>query len=267
VNETQLDPVALTGRLVAALRAKESARPDRLFEDPFAERLAGPVGKALFDEFGDNATIAVRTRFFDDALATMRDIDQVVILAAGMDSRAYRLDLPAGTAVFELDRPEVLGLKERLLTGCEPRCSRHAVGVDLATDWTASLLGAGFVPERPTCWLVEGLTQYLVEPDVHGLLDRLTALSAPGGRLLLDVVGRSFLDSPAMRPMLDWFAARAMTWRFGTDEPEALVTGRGWRPEVTLISTAGNRLGRWPQPEMPRGTPGVGQGYLVVAER
>jgi methyltransferase (TIGR00027 family) len=260
-----LDPVAQTGRLTAALRARESTRPDPLFDDPFAARLAGATGEALLAEFGDNATIAVRTRFFDDEFASATP-DQIVIVAAGMDSRAFRLELPGSPTLFELDRPEVLRLKADLI-GRPPVCRRIAVGVDLTTDWSASLIEAGFEPAKPTCWLAEGLMQYLTEPDVHALLDRITGLSAPGSLLLTDFVGQSLLDSPQLRPMLERFAAHDMTWRFGTDQPEDLLEPRGWQAEIVLISEVGNELNRWPFPSVPRGTPDVGQGYFVRARR
>ncbi len=271
-TEDGLDPVALTGRLTAAMRARESERRDRLFDDPFAARLAGEQGQALLDVFGDNVVIAVRTRFFDDAVAAISGVDQIVILAAGMDTRAYRLDCLAGRTLFELDRAEVLRLKDQLLgqtrdVAPQPRCDRRPIGVDLAADWTGPLVDAGFEPERPTCWLVEGLTPYLTEPDVHRLLDRVSALAATGSHLLVDMVGQSFFDSPETRPMLDLFAERDMTWQFGTDQPEDLLTERGWQPDVTLISAAGTRLGRWPYPHVPRGTPGIGQGFFVHARR
>ncbi|HEX5116730.1 MAG TPA: SAM-dependent methyltransferase [Pseudonocardiaceae bacterium] len=268
-----LDPVASTGRLTAALRAVETTRDDRLFTDPFAAYLAGEEGRGLLDVFGDNSTIAVRTRFYDDALlGAAGRMRQIVIVAAGMDTRAYRLDLPADTTVFELDRPEVLDLKDRLLAAVpdgppRPRCRRHPVGVDLATDWSDPLRGKGFRADEPTCWLVEGLLQYLTEAAVAGLLDRISAVSAAGSELHIDVVGQSLLDSPAMAPLLDRFAAHHAPWLFGTDSPEDLLSSRGWHPEVTLISSVGTRLGRWPYPEVPRGTPGVGQGYFALGTR
>lgn len=266
---TELDPVALTGRLTAALRAEETDRPDALFTDPFAAALAGEAGKALLAGLGENQTIAVRTRYFDDLLAAELaggDRRQLVIVAAGMDARAYRLDFPGGTRVFELDREEVLRVKEELVDS-PPRAARTAVGVDLAADWSPALLDAGFDPERPSCWLAEGLTQYLAPPDVLRLLDRITALSAPGSTLLVDMVGQSFLDSPMTKPMLDWFAERDAPWIFGTDRPEDLLTERGWQPEITLISEISSELGRWPFPVVPRETPGVPQGYFARARR
>ncbi|QWF83763.1 class I SAM-dependent methyltransferase [Amycolatopsis sp. CA-230715] len=265
----ELDPVALTGRLTAALRAEETDRPDALFTDPYAAKLAGDSGKALLAGLGENQTIAVRTRHFDDQLAgelAGGDRRQLVIVAAGMDARAYRLDLAEDTRVFELDREDVLRVKEELVDAA-PRVARTPVGVDLAGDWAPALLEAGFDPARPSCWLAEGLTQYLSPPDVLGLLDRITALSAPGSTLLIDMVGQSFLDSPMMKPMLDWFADRDAPWIFGTDRPEDLLAERGWRSEVTLISEISSALGRWPFPVVPRETPGVPQGYFVRARR
>jgi methyltransferase (TIGR00027 family) len=260
-----LDQVALTGRLTAALRARESARPDRLFTDPYAAVLAGEAGDRLLAEFGDNSTISVRTKWLDDRLARLRPA-QLVIVAAGMDSRAWRLDVLAQAEVYELDRPEVLRLKEDLI-GAPPLGVRAAVGVDLAGDWIPALLAAGFDAARPAVWTVEGLTQYLTAADVDRLLDGISRLSVAGSHLLIDLVGQSLLDSAAMRPMLDRFAAIDMTWQFGTDEPEQLLGSRGWSCEVSLFGSVGNDYGRWPYPEVPRGTPGVGQGYLVHARR
>lgn len=277
--DDRLDPVATTARLTAAERAREAARPDRLFDDPYAEVLAGRAGRGLLRELGgalpfDNPTIPVRTRFFDDALTRIAALGlrQFVLLAAGMDTRAYRLGLPSEAVLFELDRPESLRLKEELFAGRpgggpRPHCARRPVGVDLAGDWPSALTAAGAQPDEPTCWLVEGLTQYLTEPDVHRLLDRITELSAPGSHLLVDFVGRSLLDSPTMRPMLDRLAERGMAWRYGTEEPERLLARRHWRPTLTRMGTVGTELGRWPFPDAPRGTPGVPQGYLVHAGR
>ena len=261
LGSMKLDQVAQTGRLTAAMRARESQRPDRLFDDPYAERLAGGAGDELLAEFGDNSTISVRTKWLDDKLVAVKP-EQLVIVAAGMDARGWRLDVLRDTDVFELDRPEVLRLKEDLIA--EPaRSRRHPVGVDLAADWPPALLAAGFDPSRPTVWTVEGLTQYLPADAVHRLVDHITTLSAPGSQLLIDVVGQSLLDSAPMKPMLDRMAEMGSAWQFGTDEPEKLLAG--WTCEVSLFDTVGNSYGRWGYPEVPRGTPGVGHGYLVHA--
>ena len=194
--------VANTGLLVAAIRADESRRPDRLFTDPFADRLAGETGRRLLAEAvaeaGDRPTrqIVVRTRFWDEALLrATRSVRQVVVLAAGMDARAYRLSWPAGTTVYELDQPEVIAAKAAALEGEQALCTRVAVGVDLTGDWTAALRANGFDDRRPTVWLAEGLLQYLDEAAVGTVFERVDALSAAGSVLLYDIVGKTLLDA------------------------------------------------------------------------
>src|SRR3954467_5061071 len=161
------EAVAGTGLLVAAIRAMESTRDDRLFTDPYADRLAGETGRALLAaaiaETGERSTvqIIVRTRFLDDALLrAVRTAHQVVIVAAGMDARAYRLAWPEGAVVFELDQPTVIAAKNDVLADDEPRCRRVTVGVDLADDWPTALTKTDFDPTAPTVWLIEGLLQY-----------------------------------------------------------------------------------------------------------
>jgi methyltransferase (TIGR00027 family) len=277
--DDRLDPVARTARWTAAERARESARPDRLFNDPLAEVLAGETGFApatsmAGDEAGDSPFIAVRTRFYDDAVIeavnARRAVTQVVAVAAGLDTRAYRLELPDELAWYELDRPELLALKDQLLTqaAAAPRCARHPVGVDLADEWTSDLIAAGFDPEQPALWLVEGMIFYLDLAIAHGLLDKITALSAPGSELLIDTIGKSLLESPQMQPLCDRFAQQGAPWRFGTDRPEEdLLQPHGWRATAWLFSEIGSRLGRWPSPPLPRDTPGIPQSFLVHAFR
>lgn len=242
------DPVAGTSLVTAAQRARESARDDALFHDPLAAALAGPAGTARLDAFGDVPAIPVRTRFFDDAIGgAVGDGGprQLVIVAAGMDTRAYRLRLPADVTLYELDRPELLAHKERLLGGVAPTCRRTAVGADLAAaGWEEALADAGFRADLPTCWLVEGLTQYLEESDVLTLLDRISALSAPGSRLLADFVAGAMLAAPETRPVLDLMATWGSPWRYGTDDPTTLLAERGWRAEVRTFAGVGEALGR-----------------------
>ncbi len=160
----------------------------------------------------------------------------------------------------------MLRLKDSLVVEA-PVCRRVAAGADLTEDWAEPLPAAGFAPARPTCRLAEGVMQYLAEADVEALLDRVTGLSAAGSLLLTEFAGRSLLDSPAPRPMLELFAAHDMTWRYGTDQPEELLEPRGRRVDVVLISEVGTALNRWPFPSVPRNTPGVGQGHFVRARR
>jgi methyltransferase (TIGR00027 family) len=184
--------VADTGTLVAAIRAEETRRPDRLFEDPFAERLAGEAGRQMLADAiatsGDKSTlqIVVRTRFWDEALlSAVPPVKQVVILAAGLDARAYRLPWPDGTVVYELDQPAVIGAKTATMAqiGATPTAERRTVAIDLRDDWPAALQAAGFDPTAPSAWSAEGLLAYLPPDAQDRLFDNITELSAPGSRL------------------------------------------------------------------------------------
>lgn len=196
--------VGATATMVAAARALASREPDALIDDPYAEGLVRAVGIDFFTRLVDGTVaagetddggaarlmttvMAVRTRFFDDFfLNTGRDgVRQAVILAAGLDSRAYRLPWPGGSVVFELDQPRVIEAKTAAMTrlGATPTCDRRAVAVDLRDDWPAALRGAGFDPGLPTAWSAEGLLVYLPPEAQDKLFDDITALSAPGSAL------------------------------------------------------------------------------------
>lgn len=266
--------VADTGLLVAAIRAHETARDDRLFSDPFADRLAGDRGRALLAAAAasagerSSAQIVVRTRFWDEALLrAAQTVGQVVIIAAGMDARAYRLPWPGGTVVYELDQPEVLSTKADLLTGEQPRCRLVSVGVDLADDWPAAIRSAGLDVSVPTVWLIEGLLQYLDEAAVGTLFDRVDTLSAPGSVLLYDVVGKTLLQSASMAPLVESMARSGAPWLFGTDDPGGLSRRLGWSPTVTDIAEAGNRYNRWHAPAVPMDVADVPRGYFVEATK
>ncbi|MGH3920205.1 MAG: SAM-dependent methyltransferase [Pseudonocardiaceae bacterium] len=274
-----MDPVATTGLYTAMLRARESTRPDRLFSDPFAEVLAGPQGNdvlALMEAGSSggsqNPVIPIRTRFFDDALERIvgeLGVDQLVILAAGMDTRAFRLSLPPDLALFELDRPEVLDLKASRLAqvNAAPCCQRVPLPVDLTGDWSATLQGGGFDRQRPSAWLVEGLTPYLTDDQVHHLLGTLSELAVAGSWLLADVIGHSFLTSPRLAGFRAMMAASGSPFRFGTDDPEGLMGMHGWRPQVSRFDEAGANFGRWILPATYREDPHLPHGYLIVAHR
>lgn len=233
-----MDPVASTAQWMAADRARETARPDRLFADPLADLLAGLEGVELMArmEAGIPAspTIPIRTRFFDDALGRLlasQHIAQVVLVAAGMDARAFRSELPGGVTVFEVDRPEVLDLKAALLaeTSARPRCRRVTVGADLTGEWGAALTDAAFDPDCACAFLAEGLLAYLDQSQVERLLDLLASLGTPGSFALADLPGRSMLDASYMQPWLRLLDDPGLGWRFGTDDPEGLFAATAGR--------------------------------------
>ncbi len=195
--------VGATATAVAASRAIASQGPDALLDDPFAEPLVRAVGLDSFVKMVDGEAfseddplmnrktmseqIAVRTRFFDDFFTTASEagIRQAVILAAGLDTRGYRLPWPAGTVVFEVDQPQVVAFKTATLDdlGAAPSATRKTVAIDLRDDWPSALREAGFDPAQPTAWIAEGLLVYLPPDAQDRLFDNITALSAPGSRL------------------------------------------------------------------------------------
>jgi methyltransferase (TIGR00027 family) len=194
--------VGTTATMVAAARA--IATGEGAIDDPFAEPLVRAVGVDFFiraldgeieleevdPEFNMRRAaegMAVRTRWFDKLFtdAAAAGVRQAVILAAGLDARAYRLDWYDGTAVYELDQPEVIEFKTKTLTGlgAQPKAERHTIAIDLRNDWPKALLDNGFNPERPTAWIAEGLLIYL-PPEAQDLLfDRINQLSAPESRV------------------------------------------------------------------------------------
>ena len=197
--------VGATATMVAAGRAMATKDPRRLINDPFAEPLVRAVGIDFFvamldDTLGTSAFpdssperveamiagMAMRTKFFDDYFTTTAaGVRQAVILASGLDSRAFRLAWPPGTVVYEIDQPAVIDFKNRVLgdLGAQPTAERRTVGIDLRGDWPAALRDAGFDPGAPTAWLAEGLLIYLPPDAQDRLFDTITALSVPGSTM------------------------------------------------------------------------------------
>jgi methyltransferase (TIGR00027 family) len=142
--------------------------------------------------------MASRTAFFDKFFldATRAGLHQVVILAAGLDARSWRLPWPNGTTVYELDQPRVLEFKASTLAehGAEPACNRVAVPVDLREDWPAALQQAGFDPSAPSVWSAEGLMPYLPAAAQELLFDRVQGLTVTGSRVAVEALGPKFLD-------------------------------------------------------------------------
>lgn len=218
-----------TGRWIAAARALESARPDRLFNDPWAELLAGESGKATLNAADYNPFLPVRTRYFDDRIigAARRD-SQIVLLGAGMDTRAFRLPLPASGTVFEIDHAEAFTEKEAILRTVPTRCERRSVAADLSGLWTQALLDTGFDRRKPTIWVAEGLFFYLSAADAQSLVRDTAGLSARGSTFLADIFGTGLLALEGMAPLV---AARKNGGRplpFCTDSPEELFQAGGW---------------------------------------
>jgi methyltransferase (TIGR00027 family) len=198
--------VGATATMVAAARALATEDTDPIINDPFAAPLVRAVGIEFFTKVvdgdidpadaGENGntelqtetdSLAVRTKFFDDFFtdAAAAGIHQSVILAAGLDSRAYRLNWPAGSVVYEVDQPEVVTFKTETMArlGAEPTAQRRTVSIDLRDDWPAALRAGGFDDTKPSAWSAEGLLMYLPPEAQDRLFDHITALSAPGSQI------------------------------------------------------------------------------------
>jgi methyltransferase (TIGR00027 family) len=236
-----MTPVGLTSRWVAANRALETESPNPLYSDPCARQLAGEPGfwmmsaaraSDAIDAQRPDPYLTIRTKFYDDSiLGVVREssIQQVVILAAGMDARGLRLDWPDGLVLFEVDRDEIFEHKEAVLSRlhAKPTCDRRIVRADLAGDWPEELVKAGFASSRPAAFLIEGLLMYLDEPAVARLFAAMKSVATEGS----------------------WMA------------------DHGWQGTIVQAGEPAANFGRWPYPVAPRHVPGLPRTYLISARR
>ena len=271
--------------MVAAARAMATRADKPLINDPFAEPLVCAVGVDLLARLASGAldptelndvhdvqdvpdgasvsggsagamsrmadNMAVRTKFFDDFFldATRAGIKQAVILASGLDSRAYRLAWPAGTVVYEIDQPQVIEFKTQTLAelGATPTADRRVVAIDLRDDWPAALRAAGFDPEQPTAWSAEGLLGYLPPEAQDRLLDTITELSAPGSRFATESARN--IEPGDEQKMIERMQRISERWRahgfdldmaglvyFGErNEAAPYLSGRGWQLTTSSV--------------------------------
>jgi methyltransferase (TIGR00027 family) len=277
--------VGTTAVFVAAARAAETKRDDPLIRDPYAKLLVDGAGSGGWEYLADEefrakvaaadaevATLfehmgayqAVRTHFFDEffADAVAAGLRQVVILASGLDSRAYRLSWPADTTIFEIDQPKVLEYKARALTasGATPAAARHEVPIDLREDWPAALCARGFDAQAPTAWLAEGLLMYLPADAQDRLFAQVTGLSTAGSRIAVETMGvhaeerrqriRERFDRIALEVGLqDSVDIQGLMY----DDPDRAdvaewLNGNGWRAAAVTSRDEMRRLGRWVLP-------------------
>ncbi len=284
--------VGSTALFVATARALEAQKHDPLAVDPYAEVFCRAVGGPAADvldgklpehqlkttDFGDNFVNyqGARTRYFDDYFRRAVDagVRQVVILAAGLDSRAYRLSWPSGTTIFELDRPEVLDFKRSVLGdhGAQPRAERREVEVDLREDWPAALQTNGFDAAKPSAWIAEGLMIYLPAAAQHQLYGGVDALAGPGSHVAIE-------DAAPMQP--DEFEAAVAEERDADDQrlffqlvyneryapAEQWFGERGWTAVPTPLADYLRRVDRpVPAPDTEAG-PMIARNTLVTATK
>ncbi|MEE6135879.1 class I SAM-dependent methyltransferase [Mycobacterium sp. 050128] len=277
--------VGATAVMVALARAAETASADPLIRDQFAEPLVSTPAlegvreqvtawwAGAEDDDPDGAVRAqeminyqaVRTHFFDAyfAAAAAAGIRQAVIVAAGLDSRAYRLDWPAGTTVYEIDLPKVLEYKAETLAGSTPIAVRRPVPVDLRHDWPKALREAGYDSDQPTAWLAEGLLPFLPAAAQEALFASIDALSGSGSRVAVENFG---VDAEKRREAEQrWAELKAKREARGQDtsfnpfdlwfEDEGRpdcgewFATHGWTVQTVNARAEATRLGREPQSE------------------
>ncbi|OBI42104.1 class I SAM-dependent methyltransferase [Mycobacterium colombiense] len=263
--------VGATATMVASARAR--ATRGALIDDRFAEPLVRAVGIDFFirwaageldsddvDVPGDpwgmqrlTNAVAARTRYFDAFFAEAQQgggtagIRQVVILAAGLDARGYRLPWAAGTTVFEIDQPQIIDFKSATIgeLGAKPTAEVRAVPVDLRQDWPSALRRAGFDTERPAAWAAEGLLGFLPPEAQDKLLDNITALSADGSRLVAEVFLNSPVNQEALNRAFRNWADNGLDVELANlgipgerDDVATYLEDRGWQ----VVRTALNRM-------------------------
>ncbi|MFN2231895.1 MAG: SAM-dependent methyltransferase [Anaerolineae bacterium] len=263
-----------TAYWTASVRAMESARGDRLFYDPWAAALAGEQGAAWIAGRTDLGVvpIALRTRFFDDWLQRVVAEDalqQVVLLAAGLDTRAYRLVWPEGTHIYEVDQPAVLEHKAQVLTdaGAQLKCERTAIAADLAGDWEGKLAASGFRAQAPAAWLLEGFLFYLSNEQLRRILDQVADLAAPGSWMGFDIVNSVMLTHPLTQSWVQMQARSGAPWIGTLDDPVGYLAARGWQATLTQAGEPDVNYGRWSYPVFPVGAAELPHNWLVTAQK
>lgn len=274
--------IARTAFWAAAARAEESSRADRIFDDPYADTLAGEEGRRLLAILNDidngrSPLITIRTKVFDIGLTAMTNqggVRQVVNLAAGLDCRMLRLSWPNDFTYYEIDQTEVLEYKTAQLARmvARPTCCWKPIAANLAADWETSLLAAGFDVKRPTAWLCEGLLYYLGESQVSSLLAKAAHMSSSGSSLFFDVITKQVLTSsiPSIHDLINKMKSIGCPFVWGVDDLNAFAARSGWVVEKWLVTGEEEaNFDRWPTriPVMPRELTSCPRTLLVHAKK
>lgn len=234
-----------TSFITAVIRAMENDRPDPYLADRHAALLSTPRSRRMAQEAlaagGTVGSVIVRGRFGDIALgqAVADGITQVVCLAAGSDTRAWRLGLPARIRYFEVDLPGQLEAKEALLAPVEDQltCRRVALSEDLRGEtWPQRLTDAGYEPDRPAVWIVEGLLPYLRVEHFAWLTTNVRKLSSRGSMLLIDAPHAAYFRDPANERFLAFMKSRGSAFQLGLDDFGGFLGRHGWRAEAYTLS-------------------------------
>ena len=261
-NQNPFPPYLIT----CAARAIEQKIPNRLFDDNLAPTLAGSEVIQFVEEVElidrTRPYVAVRTKFFDNFLkdafqGQSSGLKQLVILGAGMDTRAFRLEFLKKITIWELDKPEVIKTKVDILKsiGRIPR-NHHFIEVDLTqSSWTSLLGDRDYNPKLPSVWILEGILMYLSEAQVRDLFHNLQRLTAPGSCL-----GADFINEKAV-------LGREELWLSGFDNPEELLRDYGWNATVIQPGEEGACFDRYIRKLPPREVADVERAFFVTAHK
>jgi len=249
-------PIAQTALWVAAERARESEKPDALFKDPFARKLAGEEGFEMIKKMemsNPNAKyrVIIRTKFIDDLLMkSCKDIVniQIVNIACGCDCRPYRLAIPNTTKFFELDFLEVIIWKKELLKEEKPSCILNSISTDLSNiNWVKDLIREGFDPNLPSFWIVEGLLGYLKDEEQNKLLGSISSISAKDSQVVGTMISETCMQSEETSAQRQKMAEHGSPFQFGTNHPESFWANHGWKIEVVLHDQIKEGTARLPE--------------------
>ena len=275
LNDASNKLLESTADWTAAVRAAESMREDRPFNDPWAEALAGEQGLAWLAERPADSlnAIVIRTRcHFDDFLQQItfqKGIRQVVVMAAGLDTRAYRLEWPAGSRLNELDQPGVLQLKEEIMgsRGATPGCARaeHPVRPHWRVERGATL--KRFNPKEHSAWLLEGFLFYIPSETFVKILTEVSGLAASGSRLGFDAINAMVLTSPWTKAWVDMQAQSGAPWIGTMEDPQELLASLGWEARLTQAGQPDANYGRWTLPVIPTDMVNMPHNWLVTARK
>lgn len=279
-SETLRHPLMLSALLGAAYSALETELPRPLYRDVLARPLAGRVGLSVLAAIrhtrwpgyssGPDPFVSIMTRFFDDTLrdvVTQANITQLVLIGAGMDTRAFRLAWPRSLTLFEVDRGDVLEHKETVLDQLQARaaCRRQIVPSKSRGSWTAALVKSGFDPRKRSAMLIGNLLYY--DPAAaERLLQEVTALSTDGCWIGFALTTEQTLRSAFMTPFLRRLEALGLpSWQFGVDDPDAWLASYGWVATSVVAGAPEASYNRWPYGYVPRETPAVPRVFLTQA--
>lgn len=237
--------LALVSLMNASIRALEAEKTKpRLFFDSFAKNLAGELGKSLREKVLQQcpfvkSMILTRTKYFDDFINMCfaeKNIRQFVNLGCGMDTRAFRLNLPEEAHFYELDIPSVIAYKKVILNKfmCQPTAELHHIEADiLQNEWKFMLEKQGFKKNEPSVWILEGVLSFLNADQVKILMEKIQDVSAPKSMIIFDILSNEYIEKNESSV---WENVFSTPLQFGVSTPAQLLLIPGFGQEVTVQS-------------------------------